>query len=291
MHIPKPRPVGTVILDVKDIWASIEGKKILKGISLQLHQGNIHVIMGPNGGGKSTLSNVIMGHPKYKVDAGTVILDGKNILEMSVDERAKSGIFLGFQYPLEIPGVNLSQFLRTVVNIARKQKTLLPLSIMDFQKRLLEMLQMLKIPEEFADRSLNEGFSGGEKKRAEILQMLLLEPRIAILDEPDSGLDIDSLRIVAKGIKKAAEQGATVLLITHYQRLLNHVTPDFIHVIMDGRVVKEGTSELALHLDEHGYEWLQEFPGKSSGQDKNGSANDAKSDADESHDEPPVTHV
>ena len=177
---------------------------------------------------------------------------------MEVNERAKKGIFLGFQYPLEIPGVSLTQFLRTAANICRKERKEPPLTIMEFQQKFFDTLRFLKIPEQFADRHLNEGFSGGEKKRAEILQMLLLEPRIAILDEPDSGLDVDSLRIVAKGIRRAADQGTTVLLITHYQRLLNHVTPDFIHVIIDGRIVKEGTSELALHLDEHGYEWLRE---------------------------------
>jgi Fe-S cluster assembly ATP-binding protein len=240
-------------LEIRNLHVSIENKEILKGLTLTLPQGEVHAIMGPNGTGKSTLAYTLMGHPSYQVTEGEVIFKGKNILEMSPDERARFGLFLAFQYPVAIPGVTVANFLRTAVNAADKG-----IPIPEFRKIVKEKMEFLKMDPSFAGRYLNDGFSGGEKKRAEILQMAVLKPEIALLDETDSGLDIDALRIVSEGVNALRGPDLGVLVITHYQRILNYIKPDHVHVMMDGRIVESGGSDLALHLEEHGYEWVRE---------------------------------
>ncbi|MBI4015608.1 MAG: Fe-S cluster assembly ATPase SufC [Candidatus Aenigmarchaeota archaeon] len=238
-------------LEIKNLWASIEGKEVLKGVNLTIEKGKVHAIMGPNGSGKSTLSSVIMGHPKYKILKGDILLDGKSILKFPANERAHMGLFLGFQYPMEVPGVGLGNFLRTALISSNGKAP----PVMEFHKILKEQMGRLGMGDEFIRRGLNEGFSGGEKKRAEILQMNMLKPKIAILDEPDSGTDVDALKVVGKGIEQSAKENKTgVLLITHYNRILKYVKPDFVHVFKDGRVVKSGKAELAGEVEKEGYE-------------------------------------
>ena len=247
-------------LEVKNLHVSIDGKEILKGLDLTVKRGEIHAIMGPNGTGKSTLAYTLMGHPNYVPTAGEVTFKGQNLLELSPDERSRLGIFLAFQYPVSIPGVTVANFLRTAINSHRRAEN--PedkgMPIPEFRKMLKGKMEMLKMDPAFAGRYLNEGFSGGEKKRAEILQMAALEPEIAILDETDSGLDIDALRIVADGVNQLAGPELGVLVITHYQRLLNYIKPNFVHVMIDGRIVESGGPDLALHLEEQGYDWVRE---------------------------------
>ncbi len=247
-------------LVIRNLHVNVEGKEILKGLNLTLPQGEVHAIMGPNGTGKSTLAYTLMGHPKYEVTEGEVIFKGQNILELSPEERAHLGIFLAFQYPVAIPGVTLANFLRAAVNAKRKAAN--PddegISVAEFRKLLTEKMRLLKMDPSFAGRYLNDGFSGGEKKRAEILQMAMLEPEIAILDETDSGLDIDALRIVSEGVNALRGPDLGVLVITHYQRILRYIKPDKVHIMMDGRIVESGGPELAEHLEEHGYDWLRE---------------------------------
>ena len=247
-------------LEIKNLHVSIEDKEILKGLSLTINQGEIHAIMGPNGTGKSTLAYTLMGHPNYTVTSGEIIFKGKNVIELEPDERSRAGIFLAFQYPVSIPGVTVANFLRTALNARRRAAN--PedkgISILDFRKMLKEKMDMLKMDHTFAGRYLNEGFSGGEKKRAEILQMATLKPEIAILDETDSGLDIDALRIVSEGVNALTGPDLGVLVITHYQRLLNYIKPNFVHIMLDGRIVESGGADLALHLEEQGYDWVRE---------------------------------
>ncbi|SHH33094.1 MULTISPECIES: Fe-S cluster assembly ATPase SufC [Virgibacillus] len=243
-------------LEIKNLHVSIEDKEILKGVDLTIKGGEFHAIMGPNGTGKSTLASAIMGHPKYEVTEGSILLDGEDVLEMEVDERARAGLFLAMQYPSEISGVTTSDFLRSSMNARRGEGN--EISLMNFIKEMDNVLDYLEIDKNMAQRYLNEGFSGGEKKRNEILQLMLLKPEIAILDEIDSGLDIDALKIVSKGINKLRDENFGCLIITHYQRLLNYITPDFVHVMMQGRVVKSGGPELAKRLESEGYEWIKE---------------------------------
>ncbi len=247
-------------LVINNLRVSIEDKEILKGVNLTVKQGEVHAIMGPNGTGKSTLAYTLMGHPAYMVTDGAVTFKNKDLLAMPTDERSRSGLFLAFQYPVSIPGVTMANFLRTAVNARRKAEN--PedkgISIPEFRKLLLEKMKILKVDPAFAGRYLNEGFSGGEKKRAEVLQMAVLQPEIAILDETDSGLDIDALKIVSEGVNILKEQNVGVLLITHYQRMLNYIKPDFVHIMLGGAIVESGGAELALHLEEHGYEWVRE---------------------------------
>ncbi|WP_432352602.1 Fe-S cluster assembly ATPase SufC [Sporosarcina sp. A2] len=243
-------------LEIKDLHVSIEDKEILKGVNLTINTNEIHAIMGPNGTGKSTLASAIMGHPKYEVTSGSVLLDGEEVLEMEVDERAKAGLFLGMQYPSEITGVTNADFLRSGVNARREEGD--EISLMKFIRELDSKMEVLEMDEDMATRYLNEGFSGGEKKRNEILQLMMLKPKFAILDEIDSGLDIDALRIVSTGINEMRGEDFGCLIITHYQRLLNYITPDHVHVMMQGRVVKSGGAELARKLEEQGYDWIKE---------------------------------
>jgi len=247
-------------LDVRNLHVSIQGKEILKGFSLVVRQGEVHAIMGPNGTGKSTLAYTLLGHPNYEVTGGEILLDGENILDLEPDERARLGLFLAFQYPVAIPGVTVANFLRTAINARRRAAN--PedkgVPIPEFRKMLKQKMEMLKVDPNFAGRYLNDGFSGGEKKRAEILQMAVLKPKIAILDETDSGLDIDALRIVSEGVNALRGGDLGVLLITHYQRMLNYIAPDWVHIMLDGRIVESGKAELALHLEEHGYDWVRE---------------------------------
>lgn len=239
-------------LEVKNLKVNIEDKEILKGISLEIDKGEVVALMGPNGSGKSTLAYALMGHPRYEITSGKILLNGEDVTKAKPDERARKGLFLSFQYPQEISGVSVSNFLRTALN-ARNEN---PISVLDFHKLLKEKMSLLKIDKSFALRYLNEGFSGGEKKRMEILQMAVLQPNIGILDETDSGLDIDALRTVAKGINDLRGKELGVLLITHYQRILNYITPDKVHIVMDGKIVKSGGKELALEVEEKGYEWV-----------------------------------
>ena len=239
---------------IEDLHVNVEGKEILKGVDLTVNQGEVHALMGPNGSGKSTLANALMGHPRYQVTKGRVLLNGEDILPLSADQRARRGMFLAFQYPLEIPGVKVRHFLRMAVKAAKAQEP----SVTEFRKQLFDKMAMLEMDRSFAERYLNEGFSGGEKKRNEILQLAMLEPAIAILDETDSGLDIDALRIVSGGINKLAGPDRAMLLITHYQRILSYVEPHFVHVLFDGRVVRSGGKELALELEAKGYDWIAE---------------------------------
>ncbi|HEY9876874.1 MAG TPA: Fe-S cluster assembly ATPase SufC [Leptolyngbyaceae cyanobacterium] len=247
-----------VILSVKDLHAEVEGTEILKGLNLEVKAGEIHAIMGLNGSGKSTFSKVLAGHPDYAVTGGEVIFKGQNILELDPHERATSGIFLAFQYPLEIPGVSNRDFLRVAYNAHRKAQGEDEIDVFDFDDLLDEKLDVVKMDASFLDRSVNEGFSGGEKKRNEILQMALLEPALAILDETDSGLDIDALRIVANGVNQLASADNALVLITHYQRLLNYIVPDYVHVMAQGRIITTGGKDLALELEARGYEWIME---------------------------------
>ncbi|HDP2008795.1 TPA: Fe-S cluster assembly ATPase SufC [Staphylococcus aureus] len=243
-------------LEIKDLHVSIEDKEILKGVNLTINTDEIHAIMGPNGTGKSTLSSAIMGHPSYEVTKGEVLLDGVNILELEVDERAKAGLFLAMQYPSEITGVTNGDFMRSAINAKREEGQ--EINLMQFIKKLDKNMDFLDIDKDMAQRYLNEGFSGGEKKRNEILQLMMLEPKFAILDEIDSGLDIDALKVVSKGINQMRGENFGALMITHYQRLLNYITPDKVHVMYAGKVVKSGGPELAKRLEEEGYEWVKE---------------------------------
>jgi Fe-S cluster assembly ATP-binding protein len=247
-------------LDIRNLHVSIDGKEILKGVNLVVRQGEVHAIMGPNGTGKSTLSYALMGHPAYQVTEGEVFFKGQNILDMAPDERSRAGMFLAFQYPVAIPGVTLANFLRTAVNARRKAENPQDkgMPIPEFRKLLRQKMDMLKMDNSFAGRYLNEGFSGGEKKRAEVLQMATLKPEIAIMDETDSGLDIDALRIVSEGVNALRGPNLGVLLITHYQRMLNYIKPDYVHVMLDGRIVESGGADLALSLEEKGYDWVRE---------------------------------
>ncbi|MEB8126039.1 Fe-S cluster assembly ATPase SufC [Staphylococcus succinus] len=243
-------------LEIKDLHVSIEDKEILKGVNLTINTDEIHAVMGPNGTGKSTLSSAIMGHPSYEVTQGEVLLDGVNILELEVDERAKAGLFLAMQYPSEITGVTNAEFMRSAINAKREEGE--EINLMQFIKKLDKEMGYLDIDENMAQRYLNEGFSGGEKKRNEILQLMMLEPKFAILDEIDSGLDIDALKVVSKGINKMRGEAFGALIITHYQRLLDYITPDHVHVMFGGKVVTSGGPELAKRLEEEGYEWVKE---------------------------------
>lgn len=242
-------------LVIKDLHVSIEDKEILKGVNLTLNTNEIHAIMGPNGTGKSTLASAIMGHPKYEVTSGSITLDGEDVLEMEVDERARAGLFLAMQYPSEIAGVTNADFLRSAINARREEGD--EISIMKFIRELDKKMDFLEMPEEMSQRYLNEGFSGGEKKRNEILQLMMIKPKFAVLDEIDSGLDIDALKVVSKGINEMRGEGFGCLMITHYQRLLNYITPDHVHVMMQGKVVKSGGSELAQRLEAEGYDWIK----------------------------------
>jgi Fe-S cluster assembly ATP-binding protein len=246
------------MLEIRNLRAGIEGREILRGLDLTVKAGEIHAIMGPNGSGKSTLAKVLAGHPSYEVLGGEVIYQGKNLLELGPDERARAGVFLAFQYPIEIPGVSNANFLRLAYNEARKHHGEEELDPLEFDDLMREKMKVVEMDASFINRSVNEGFSGGEKKRNEILQMAVLDPHLAILDETDSGLDIDALRIVAQGINKLATPEKAIILVTHYQRLLNYIEPDFVHVIYQGRIVKSGGKDLALELEEKGYDWIKE---------------------------------
>src|SRR5215510_365379 len=245
------------MLEIRNLTAAIDGNQILKGINLKVNKGEVHAIMGPNGSGKSTLAKVLAGHPAYEVTGGEVIYNGKNLLEMSPDERAREGVFMAFQYPVEVPGVSNAQFLRLAYNERQKHIGADELDPLEFKDLLKEKAALVEMDASFMTRSVNEGFSGGEKKRNEILQMAVLDPRLAVLDETDSGLDIDALRIVAEGVNKLHDPEKAVIVVTHYQRLLNYIVPDFVHVLFGGRIVKEGGKELALELEEKGYDWLK----------------------------------
>jgi Fe-S cluster assembly ATP-binding protein len=246
--------MSTPLFVIEDLHVNVEGKEILKGVNLAVNRGEVHALMGPNGSGKSTLANALMGHPRYQVTQGRVLLNGEDVLPLSADQRARRGMFLAFQYPMEIPGVKVRHFLRMAVKATKAQD----LSVTEFRKQLFDKMAMLEMDRSFAERYLNEGFSGGEKKRNEILQLAMLEPAMTILDETDSGLDIDALRIVASGINKLAAPDRGTLLITHYQRILNYVEPQFVHVFFDGRVVRSGGKELAQELEAKGYDWIAE---------------------------------
>ncbi len=250
-------------LDIRNLHAGIEGKEILKGVNLTVRQGEVHALMGPNGTGKSTLAYALMGHPNYEITAGEVWFKGQDILGLEPDQRSHMGLFLAFQYPVSIPGVSVANFLRTAINAHRKATN--PedkgISIPEFRRMLKERMDLLKMDHSFAGRYLNDGFSGGEKKRAEVLQMAALKPEIAVMDETDSGLDIDALRIVSEGVNTLRGPDLGVLVITHYQRILNYIKPDYVHIMMEGRIVETGGPDLALHLEEHGYDWLREKSG------------------------------
>lgn len=248
-----------MLLEIKNLHAIIKsnGKEILKGIDLSINAGEVHAIMGPNGSGKSTLSSVLAGNPSYEVTEGEVIFNGKNLLELSPEDRSHEGLFLSFQYPVEIPGVSMSNFMRAAINEHRKYKGLEPLSASDFLKLMREKQEYVELNNKLAGRSVNEGFSGGEKKRNEIFQMAMLEPKLSILDETDSGLDIDALRIVAGGVNKLKSSENASIVITHYQRLLDYIKPDFVHILYKGRIVKTAGPELALELEEKGYDWIK----------------------------------
>jgi Fe-S cluster assembly ATP-binding protein len=248
------------VLEIRNLHASVEGKPILRGVNLTVNQGEVHALMGPNGSGKSTLANVMMGNPAYEVTDGEIIFEGENLLEMEADARSRAGLFLAFQYPVSIPGVTLANFLRLAINARMKAED--PeskgISISDFRKMMRQKMDALHMDHSFAGRYLNEGFSGGEKKRAEILQMAVLNPKIAVLDETDSGLDIDALRIVSEGVNTLRGPGLGVLVITHYQRILNYIRPEFVHVMYNGRIVESGGADLAQRLEETGYDWVRE---------------------------------
>ncbi|MDO5607133.1 MAG: Fe-S cluster assembly ATPase SufC [Capnocytophaga sp.] len=245
------------MLEIKNLHASVEDREILKGINLSVKAGEVHAIMGPNGAGKSTLSAVVAGNETYEVSEGDILLDGESILEDAPEERAHKGVFMSFQYPVEIPGISVTNFVKTAINESRKAQGLEEMPAAEMLKKIKEKAALLDINPDFLSRSLNEGFSGGEKKRNEIFQMAMLEPKVAILDETDSGLDIDALRIVANGVNKLKGKDNAVVVITHYQRLLEYIVPDFVHVLHDGKIVKSGGKELALELEEKGYDWLK----------------------------------
>jgi Fe-S cluster assembly ATP-binding protein len=246
------------MLEIKNLHASINGKEILKGLDLVVRPGEIHAIMGPNGAGKSTLASVITGHPAFEVNKGEINFLGNDILEMAPEERANEGIFLSFQYPVEIPGVSMVNFMRTAINQQRKYRNEEPISATDFLRLMREKKELVEMDNKLTNRSVNEGFSGGEKKRNEIFQMAMLNPKLSVLDETDSGLDIDALRIVANGVNKLKTKENATIVITHYQRLLDHIVPDFVHVLYDGRIVKTGDKNLALELEEKGYDWIKQ---------------------------------
>lgn len=246
------------MLKINDLHASVEGKQILRGLSLDVKPGEVHAIMGPNGSGKSTLSQVLAGREDYTVDSGSVEWLGQDLLEMNIEDRARSGLFLAFQYPIEIPGVSNAYFLRTAVNAVRREQGKPELDAIDFLKLVKQEMKDVGMREEFLHRSVNEGFSGGEKKRNEVLQMSMLQPKLAILDETDSGLDIDALRVVADGVNRLRSPERSMIVITHYQRLLDYIVPDFVHVLYNGKIVRTGTKELALELEEKGYDWIIE---------------------------------
>jgi len=245
------------MLEIKNIHAQIDEKSILKGINLDIKAGEVHAIMGPNGSGKSTLASVIAGKEEYEIEQGSILFDGKDIGELSVEERAHQGVFLSFQYPVEIPGVTVTNFIKTALNETRKAKGLEDMPASEMLKRIREKSELLEIDRKFLSRSLNEGFSGGEKKRNEIFQMAMLEPSLSILDETDSGLDIDALKIVANGVNKLKNKNNAVIVITHYQRLLDYIVPDYVHVLHQGKIVKSGDKELAHQLEEKGYDWIK----------------------------------
>jgi Fe-S cluster assembly ATP-binding protein len=245
------------MLDIKNLHAGIEGKEILKGLSLTVGTGEVHAIMGPNGSGKSTLANVLAGRPKYEVISGSVTFDGKDLFAMTTEERAREGVFLAMQYPVEIPGVNNIYFLKAALNSIRKHRGEEELDAIEFLQLARQKMKLVDLDEAFMNRAVNEGFSGGEKKRNEIFQMAVLDPKLAILDETDSGLDIDALRVVAEGVNALRSEKHSVLVITHYQRLLTYLVPDFVHVLANGRIVKQGGKELALELEKKGYEWIE----------------------------------
>ncbi len=246
------------MLEIRNLHATVEGKEILRGISMTINKGEVHAIMGPNGSGKSTLAKVLAGHPAYKVTGGQVLFDGKDLLELDPDERAREGVFLAFQYPIEIPGVSNAQFLRLAYNEKRKHLGEEELDPLEFKDLLQERVKILDMDASLMSRSVNEGFSGGEKKRNEIFQMAVLEPKLAVLDETDSGLDIDALRIVSDGVNQLRGPDKAIMLVTHYQRILNYIVPDYVHVLYRGRIVRSGGKELALELEEKGYDWLKE---------------------------------
>ena len=246
------------MLKIENLQARIEDKEILKGLNIEVKAGEVHAIMGPNGAGKSTMASVIAGKEEYEVTGGSIELNGEDISELAPDERAHAGVFLSFQYPVEIPGVTVTNFIKSSINESRKAQGLDEMPAKDLLKKIREKSELLEIDRKFLSRSLNEGFSGGEKKRNEIFQMAMLEPKLAILDETDSGLDIDALRIVANGVNKLKSKDNAVIVITHYQRLLDYIVPDFVHVLHDGKIVKSGTKELALELEEKGYDWIKE---------------------------------
>lgn len=243
-----------VLLSIKDLHVTVEGIEVVKGVSLEMKKGEKHAIMGPNGSGKSSMANALAGHPAYEITSGEVYLDGKNLLEMDAAERSVAGLFLAFQYPLAVPGVTVTNFLRSAVKAHRGDD---PSVLRSFRKEMKDAFKLLEMDEVFASRYVNDGFSGGEKKRFEILQMAMLNPKIAILDETDSGLDIDALKVVSKGVNAAHSEDNAVLLVTHYQRILNYVSPDFVHVMMNGNIVRSGGPELAHQLEEQGYDWIK----------------------------------
>lgn len=246
------------MLKIKNLHASIDDKAILKGINLEVNPGEVHAIMGPNGSGKSTLASVIAGKEEFEVTKGSILFENEDVLELDPEERAHKGIFLSFQYPIEIPGVSVTNFIKTAINETRKAQGLVEMPANEMLKKIREKSDMLEINRKFLSRSLNEGFSGGEKKRNEIFQMAMLEPKLAILDETDSGLDIDALRVVANGVNKLKSKDNAIIVITHYQRLLDYIVPDFVHVLHDGKIVKSGTKELAHELESRGYDWIKD---------------------------------
>ncbi|HEU5460192.1 MAG TPA: Fe-S cluster assembly ATPase SufC [Pyrinomonadaceae bacterium] len=248
------------MLEIRNLHASIDGTEILKGINLTVNKGEIHAIMGPNGSGKSTLAKVLAGHPQYEVTQGEILYEGRNLLEMEPDQRAREGVFMAFQYPIEVPGVSNAQFLRLAYNEKRKHLGEEELDPLEFKDLLKERAKVVEMDASFMTRSVNEGFSGGEKKRNEILQMAVLQPKLAVLDETDSGLDIDALRVVANGVNQLHTPNDAIIVVTHYQRLLNYIVPDFVHVLSDGRIAREGGKELALELEAKGYDWLKTPP-------------------------------
>ena len=245
------------MLKVKNLKASVAGQQILKGVNLEVKAGEIHAIMGPNGSGKSTFANVLAGNEAYEVNSGEILFEGKNLLDMSPDDRAKEGLFLAFQYPVEIPGVSNANFLKTALNEIREYRGLEKLDAMEFLNLVRDRMKLVEMDDKLLHRAVNEGFSGGEKKRNEIFQLSVLDPKLSILDETDSGLDIDALKIVAKGVNSLRRDDNATIVVTHYQRLLNYIVPDFVHVMVDGRIIESGDKELALRLEEHGYDWIK----------------------------------